>query len=326
MFVAGVDRLDADFERTSFGGRLEGGYRFGGPQYGLTPYAAVQVQSLRTPNYLGETASIGSNQFALTFASQTTTDTRSEVGFWVDKRHLFANGIVNHVLRGRVAWVHDFNPGSRINPAFQWLAVKVLCDRRRCRAARRRAHLGGGRKSKLPTNVTLIGKVVLRVRQRLDYRGGDGDHQVCVVTVRQSQTDAQPGERGCPHAPARLICSPAPRLASMGFARGSGGNRYGRRRRPQQRPFVTADTTTTNTANLNGATANSSDRIQEFNNGANIFAGIGSTVKRLRPQPAAQQCRRRQFYHRGQQRSDHIQPGGQHRFKPLPRQRRLHHL
>ena len=25
------------------------------------------------------------------------------------------------VLRGRAAWVHDFNPGSRINPAFQTL-------------------------------------------------------------------------------------------------------------------------------------------------------------------------------------------------------------
>ena len=27
--IAGTDRLEADFDATSFGGRLEGGYRFG---------------------------------------------------------------------------------------------------------------------------------------------------------------------------------------------------------------------------------------------------------------------------------------------------------
>ena len=116
--IAGTDRLEADFDATSIGGRLEGGYRFGGPQVGLTPYAAVQVQSLHTPSY-SEYATSGSNQFALSYASQTTTDTRSELGFWADTSFPFAGNIV--VLRGRAAWVHDFNPGSRINPAFQTL-------------------------------------------------------------------------------------------------------------------------------------------------------------------------------------------------------------
>ena len=87
--VAGTDRLESDFDATSIGGRLEGGYRLGGAQYGLTPYAAVQVQSLHTPAY-SEYATQGTNQFALTFASQTTTDTRSEFGFWADTRFLFA--------------------------------------------------------------------------------------------------------------------------------------------------------------------------------------------------------------------------------------------
>ena len=116
----------------------------------------MQVQSLRTPNY-GETASIGSNQFALTFASQTTTDTRSELGFWADKRHLFANGIVT-TLRGRVAWVHDFNPGSRINPAFQTLpGASFVIDG--AAAPRDAALTSAVAEFKLPTNVTLIGKV-----------------------------------------------------------------------------------------------------------------------------------------------------------------------
>jgi outer membrane autotransporter protein len=116
--VAGTDRLEADFDATSIGGRLEGGYRFGGAQYGFTPYAALQVQSLHTPGY-SEFATMGNNQFALTFASQTTTDIRSELGFWADTRFLFAGHTM--LLRGRAAWVHDYNPGSRINPAFQAL-------------------------------------------------------------------------------------------------------------------------------------------------------------------------------------------------------------
>ncbi len=41
--IAGTDRLEADFNATSFGGRLEGGYRYGSVNLGLTPYAAVQV-------------------------------------------------------------------------------------------------------------------------------------------------------------------------------------------------------------------------------------------------------------------------------------------
>jgi outer membrane autotransporter protein len=115
--VAGTDRLAADFDAQSIGGRVEGGYRFGGAYAGLTPYAAVQVQSLHTPAY-SET-SAGSTQFALSYASQTTTDTRSELGVWADTRFLFAGNQMT--LRGRAAWVHDYNPESRISAVFQTL-------------------------------------------------------------------------------------------------------------------------------------------------------------------------------------------------------------
>ena len=117
--VAGTDRLEADFDARSLGARIEGGQRFGTAPFGLTPYAALQVQSVRTPTY-SERATAGSNQFALSYAAQTATDTRSELGFWADTRQLLANGSTL-VLRGRAAWVHDFDPGSRINAAFQTL-------------------------------------------------------------------------------------------------------------------------------------------------------------------------------------------------------------
>jgi outer membrane autotransporter protein len=117
--IAGTDQLRADFNATSWGARLEGGYRYGGPAFGLTPYAAVQMQSVRTPDY-AERATAGSNQFALSYVSESVIDTRTELGFWADARHALGNGSLL-ILRGRAAWVHDFNPDSRIQAAFQTL-------------------------------------------------------------------------------------------------------------------------------------------------------------------------------------------------------------
>jgi outer membrane autotransporter protein len=117
--IAGTDQLRADFNATSWGARFEGGYRYGGPALGLTPYAAVQMQSVRTPDY-SERATSGSNQFALSYVSESVIDTRTELGFWADTRHALGNGSLL-ILRGRAAWVHDFNPDSRIQAAFQTL-------------------------------------------------------------------------------------------------------------------------------------------------------------------------------------------------------------
>ncbi len=117
--IAGTDQLRADFNATSWGARFEGGYRYGGPVFGLTPYAAVQMQSVRTPDY-SERATSGSNQFALSYVSESVIDTRTELGFWADTRHALSNGALV-ILRGRAAWVHDFNPDSRIQAAFQTL-------------------------------------------------------------------------------------------------------------------------------------------------------------------------------------------------------------
>lgn len=117
--IAGIDRLTANFNATSFGGRLEGGYRFDRAAFGVTPYAAVQVTSIHTPLYI-EVATAGLNQFALGYQAQSTTDTRTELGTWADTRHRFGSGALL-TLRARAAWVHDYNPGSRVNAAFQTL-------------------------------------------------------------------------------------------------------------------------------------------------------------------------------------------------------------
>src|SRR5262249_38170178 len=49
--IAVGDHLTADFNAQSYGGRLEGGYRFWTPYGGVTPYAAIQTQSFHTPGF-----------------------------------------------------------------------------------------------------------------------------------------------------------------------------------------------------------------------------------------------------------------------------------
>jgi len=112
--VAVGDHLTADFNAQSFGGRLEGGYRFGMPYGGITPYAAIQAQSFHT-----ETGAIP-NGFALTFNGRDATDTRSELGARFDRvLAVYTNAVL--ALRGRVAWAHDWVSGPTLVPVFQAL-------------------------------------------------------------------------------------------------------------------------------------------------------------------------------------------------------------
>ena len=99
------DHLTADFNAQSYGGRLEGGYRFGIPYGGITPYAAIQAQNFHTPGYT-ETGLIP-NGFALAFNGRDATDTRSELGARFDRvLAVYSNAVL--ALRGRVAWAHDW--------------------------------------------------------------------------------------------------------------------------------------------------------------------------------------------------------------------------
>jgi outer membrane autotransporter protein len=90
------------YNRTqSYGGRLEGGYRFGTPYGGITPYAAIQAQIFHTPGFT-ETDAIA-NGFALAFGSRDATETRSELGARFDRvLAVYSNAVL--ALRGRLAW------------------------------------------------------------------------------------------------------------------------------------------------------------------------------------------------------------------------------
>jgi len=116
--LAGFEELRGRFQANTFSGRFEGGYRFATPVAGITPYGALEVISFNLPAY-AEQATVGSNQFALNYASQTTTDTRTEIGLRGDKSFAQDNSMLT--LRGRVAWAHDFDPDRAVAAIFQKL-------------------------------------------------------------------------------------------------------------------------------------------------------------------------------------------------------------
>jgi outer membrane autotransporter protein len=112
------DHLTAKFDAQSYGGRLEGGYRFATPYLGITPYAAIQAQSFHTPGYT-ETGAIP-NGFGLTFNGRDATSTRSELGTRFDRvLAVYSNAVL--ALRGRVAWAHDWVSDPALTPLFQTL-------------------------------------------------------------------------------------------------------------------------------------------------------------------------------------------------------------
>jgi len=95
-----ADQLHARFDSNAFSGRVEAGNRRAMPWMdgiGLTPYAAAQFVTVALPAY-AESALIGSNAFALSYGSNTVTDTRTELGLRSDKSFVVGDAILT--LRG----------------------------------------------------------------------------------------------------------------------------------------------------------------------------------------------------------------------------------
>ena len=116
--LAGVDRLQARFNANAFSGRLEGGYRVPTAWGSLTPYAAGQFTTYDLPDY-AEQPLVGSDMFALTYGAKTVTASRSELGLRSDRSFALADGAL--ILRGRLAWAHNFDPNPSIDATFQTL-------------------------------------------------------------------------------------------------------------------------------------------------------------------------------------------------------------
>jgi T5SS/PEP-CTERM-associated repeat protein/autotransporter-associated beta strand protein len=121
--VAGTDILHASYRPQAFSGRAETGYRLAMPVGDVTPYGAVQVTSLRLPAY-AETATSGSNQFAMSYEARTATTIRSELGLRLENAYAAGDGIVT--LRGRAAWAHDWRSGQGATSIFQTLPGAIF--------------------------------------------------------------------------------------------------------------------------------------------------------------------------------------------------------
>ncbi|MBR0753701.1 autotransporter outer membrane beta-barrel domain-containing protein [Bradyrhizobium jicamae] len=114
MPFAGGDRLNAEVGATAYTGRVEGGYHFATPWLGIAAYAAGQVTSFNLPA-VGDQAMPGANPFASAFGAVNAVDGRSELGMRTSKSFDLLNGLLT--LRGRFAWVHDFNANAATSGA-----------------------------------------------------------------------------------------------------------------------------------------------------------------------------------------------------------------
>jgi outer membrane autotransporter protein len=153
-FAFAGDHLTASFNAQSLGGRVEGGYRFATFYGGFTPYAALQVQSFRTPNY-SETDGSGGG-FALAYVGRTATDTRSELGARFDRLIALYPGAAL-TLRGRLAWAHDRVSDPSLAAVFQTLPGASFIVNGAV-PAKDSALVSAGAEYRLANGLTLLGK------------------------------------------------------------------------------------------------------------------------------------------------------------------------
>ena len=153
-FAFAGDHLTASFNAQSYGGRVESGYRFATIYGGVTPYAAIQVQSFRTPGY-SETDT-NSGGFALSYNSHTGSDTRSELGTRFDRvLALYTNAVLS--LRARVAWAHDWVSDPTLAAVFQTLPDASFIVNG-ATPAKNSALASAGTELRLANGVTLLAK------------------------------------------------------------------------------------------------------------------------------------------------------------------------
>jgi uncharacterized protein with beta-barrel porin domain len=116
--AAGIDSLRANFKTNAISGRLEGGYKVATGAGDITPYAAGQFTTYRLPSYMEQVA-FGAGTFALNYAGKDVTATRSELGMKAEKAVPMTDATL--MLRGRLAWAHDFNTDRNVQATFQSL-------------------------------------------------------------------------------------------------------------------------------------------------------------------------------------------------------------
>jgi autotransporter-associated beta strand protein/T5SS/PEP-CTERM-associated repeat protein len=153
-FAFAGDHLTASFNAQSLGARVESGYRFASWYGGVTPYAAIQAQSFRTPTY--SEIDVNGGGFALGYNGRTATDTRSELGARFD-RLLALNPNAALALRARLAWAHDWVSDPTLAAVFQTLPGASFIVNG-ATPAKNSALTSAGAELRLANGVSLLGK------------------------------------------------------------------------------------------------------------------------------------------------------------------------
>ena len=169
-FAFAGDHLTASFNAQSLGARVESGYRFATYYGGITPYAAIQAQSFRTPTY-SET-DVNGGGFALGYTGRTATDTRSELGARFD-RLLALNPNAVLALRARLAWAHDWVSDPTLAAVFQTLPGASFIVNG-ATPAKNSALASAGTELRLANGISLLGKFDGEFASRSSTYSGTG--------------------------------------------------------------------------------------------------------------------------------------------------------
>jgi outer membrane autotransporter protein len=118
---SGTNVYGARFHAQDMGLRIEFGRRFVDDDgLGITPYAAIQAQTFRTPAYQ-EITLTGLPQLALGYLQQTTDDVTHELGVQLNSTASLDDG--NEIeLRVRLGWVHNYSGALSTVASFQSFA------------------------------------------------------------------------------------------------------------------------------------------------------------------------------------------------------------
>jgi uncharacterized protein with beta-barrel porin domain len=148
------DQITSSFSAQSVGGRVEAGYRYAvQPAIGVTPYGALQAQNFHTPSR--SEIDLTGGALGLSFAAMNATDTRSELGARFDGLTTL-NGLPL-ILRGRLAWAHDWVSNPALSAVFQALPGGSFVVNGAALPANS-ALASAGAELKLNPHVSLLGK------------------------------------------------------------------------------------------------------------------------------------------------------------------------
>jgi outer membrane autotransporter protein len=114
-----TETATGSFASDLLAGRVEIGWRNDLGRYALTPFATVQYSELWQHSYSETSTTTGGGPgiLGLSYAAQAVSSFPTSIGVQIDSRFDLASG-QSVTPYARLAWLHEFNPDSRIDASF----------------------------------------------------------------------------------------------------------------------------------------------------------------------------------------------------------------